>query len=136
MKRTALLNRDVSALIASLGHLDEIVIADAGLPVPDGVRCIDLAVLAGVPGFFDLLEAVRTELAVEQVVLADEAQGPFRGQLESVLSAWAVEQGKPIAVETQSHESFKQRTGRAKAVIRTGETTPYANVILISGVVF
>ena len=47
MKRTALLNRHLSALVAELGHLDEITVADAGLPVPDGVRVIDLAVVAG-----------------------------------------------------------------------------------------
>lgn len=34
------------------------------------------------------------------------------------------------------HEHFKQATKTAKAVIRTGETTPFANVILHSGVIF
>ena len=136
MKRTKLLNRDVSALIACLGHGDEIVIGDAGLPVPDGVRTIDLAVAAGIPGFFDLLEAVRSELAVERVVWAEEAQAPFQGRLGELIADWAGDQEKTIGVETLPHDLFKQRTAGAKAVIRTGETTPYANVILVSGVVF
>ncbi len=59
MKRTALLNRHLSALVAELGHLDEITVADAGLPVPDGVRVIDLAVVAGLPTLFQLISALR-----------------------------------------------------------------------------
>ena len=136
MKRTKLLNRDISALIASLGHGDEIVIGDAGLPVPDGVRTIDLAVAAGIPGFFDLMDAVRSELAVERIIRADEAQAGFQGKLEEMLASWAGDQGRTIDIETLSHENFKQRMSAAKAVIRTGETTPYANAILVSGVVF
>lgn len=49
MKKTALLNRDVSEVIASLGHTDMLVICDAGFPVPGDVQRIDLAVAASLP---------------------------------------------------------------------------------------
>ncbi|PFV41789.1 D-ribose pyranase, partial [Bacillus cereus] len=40
------------------------------------------------------------------------------------------------AFEYVSHEQFKEHTKKAKAIIRTGEATPYANVILHAGVIF
>ena len=49
MKKTPLLNAELSAAIARLGHGDIIVIGDAGMPVPAGTPCIDLALTAGVP---------------------------------------------------------------------------------------
>lgn len=136
MKRTKLLNRHLSKLVASLGHLDEIVLADAGLPVPPGIGVIDLAVCPGIPGFFDVLEALADELIVEQAVFAEEASDELATAIEVRLAHWAAETGMPIEHVRIPHEDFKSRTARARAVIRTGECTPYANLILVSGVVF
>ncbi|WP_428645171.1 D-ribose pyranase [Roseibium sp.] len=136
MKRTALLNRHLSQLVASLGHLDEIVLADAGLPVPDGVRVIDLAVSAGIPGFRDVLHALRSELVIEGAVWAEEARPDVAAMMRKEIEIWALETNCDVAVSTLSHARFKQRSAAARAIIRTGETTPYANIILISGVAF
>ncbi|MGS4886503.1 D-ribose pyranase [Roseibium sp. MB-4] len=136
MKRTPMLNRHMSTLIASLGHMDEIVVADAGLPVPPGVDVIDLAVLPGVPGFFDVLDVLTSELVVEKAVFAEEASAELATEIEVRLAHWAAETGKPIEHDRVPHEDFKTRTKQARAVIRTGECTPYANVILVSGVPF
>ena len=64
MKKTPLLHAELSGLIASLGHGDMLVIADAGLPVPPGTRTIDLAVTRGVPSFEQVLTAVLSEMQV------------------------------------------------------------------------
>ncbi|ASU38071.1 D-ribose pyranase [Herbaspirillum sp. meg3] len=130
MKKTPLLNIALSQLIASLGHGDSIVIGDAGLPVPPGVPLIDLALMRGVPGFMDTLQTILAEMHVEQYVLADELaeRSPQLAQQIGLLGL----AGK----QTMPHEDFKRRTQQARAVIRTGEYTPYANIILISGVVF
>ncbi|NKI61695.1 D-ribose pyranase [Labrenzia sp. PO1] len=136
MKRTALLNRHLSSLVASLGHLDEIVVADAGLPVPAGVKVIDLAVTAGVPSFRELLTALKSELVIEGAVWAEEASAELTSLMQQEVASWAEETGKAITVSRLSHEAFKHRTQTARAVIRTGEVTPYANIILISGVAF
>ena len=136
MKRTALLNRHLSSLVASLGHLDEIVVADAGLPVPAGVKVIDLAVTAGVPSFRELLAALKSELVIEGAVWAEEASAELTSLMQHEVASWAEETGKAITVSRLSHEAFKHRTQTARAVIRTGEVTPYANIILISGVAF
>ncbi len=136
MKRTKLLNRHLSKLVASLGHLDEIVLADAGLPVPQNVGVIDLAVSPGVPGLFDVLDALADEMIIEQAAFADEASPELATEIEVRLAHWAAETGKPIEDERLPHDAFKDRTARARAVIRTGECTPYANLILVSGVPF
>lgn len=130
MKKSPLLNIALSQLIASLGHGDSIVIGDAGLPVPPGVPLIDLALTRGVPGFMTTLQTILTEMQVEHHVLADELP-LFSPQLARQIDALGVADKR-----TLSHADFKRMTHSAKAVIRTGEFTPYANIILVAGVVF
>jgi len=72
VKKGLLLNRALSDLVAACGHVDEIVVADAGMPAPPGVRVIDLALMRGVPSFWQVLEALRSELVIEGVVIAEE----------------------------------------------------------------
>lgn len=127
MKRTPLLHSELSGLIAAMGHGDLLVIGDGGLPVPPGVRCIDLAVTRGVPRFLDVLDAVLAELVVERSAWASEASG----DLDQSLRSRALGESRLVA-----HDAFKALTRDARAVVRTGEFTPYANVCLWSGVAF
>lgn len=127
MKRGKLLNAELSGLIAAMGHGDLLVIGDAGLPVPAGVRCIDLAVTRGVPGFFDVLDAVLAEMVVERAAWAAEASA----DLAALLAA------RPLgATQIIAHDELKAHSTRARAIVRTGEYTPYANICLWSGVDF
>lgn len=139
MKKTTLLNSHLSALVASVGHTDGIVLADAGLPIPVGPQRIDLAVSPGVPSLLAVLDAMLTELQLESVILAQEiitASPELHQQLLARITEAATAQGKDIAVSYISHEQFKQDTAKANAVVRTGECTPYANLILRCGVPF
>jgi D-ribose pyranase len=131
VKKTGLLNQPLSAVIAGLGHMDTLVIADAGLPVPPGVERIDLAVRAGMPPFMDVLQAVLGEMQVEGVLIAAEMQTRSPQMYAMLLDLLG-----DVPIQMVTHEVFKVRTREARAVVRTGEFTPYANVILISGVVF
>jgi D-ribose pyranase len=131
MKKTALLQSDLSYIIATLGHLDTLVIADAGLPIPPETVRIDLALTQGVPGAVQTLKVVLAEMQVEKVILAEEAQDRNPGFLREVQELLPA-----VAVEFVPHVDFKTRTASARAVVRTGEFSPYANVILVSGVVF
>jgi D-ribose pyranase len=131
MKRTTLLNAELSHLIATLGHGDMVVIGDAGLPVPNGVRCIDLALMPGIPSVGHVLQAVLSEMQVERALIATEAVAASQGQMPP----WCLPlNGTPV--DQVPHADFKALTGLAKAVIRSGEFTPYANTILYAGVVF
>ena len=131
MKKIGLLNQPLSEVIAGLGHTDTLVIADAGLPVPPGTRRIDLALVEGIPSFLDTLGAVLSEMQVERVVVAEEMLDVSPGTYDAV-----VELLGDVPVETVTHPVFKEQTRSARAVVRTGEFTPYANVILVAGVVF
>lgn len=131
MKKTTLLNQPLSAVIAGLGHLDTLVVADAGLPIPPETQRIDLAVTRGVPGFFDTLAAVLSEMAVERAIVASEmaAVSPHvYARLREALG--------DVPIDQVPHTQFKEATRTARAVVRTGECTPYANVILVAGVAF
>ena len=131
MKKTALLHAALSQVIARLGHGDMLVIGDAGLPIPMGPQCIDLAVTRGVPGFADVLQAVLSEMQVERAVLASELRArsaDFHACIARSLPG--------IPIDEIDHLALKALTQRAVAVVRTGEFTPYANIVLIAGVVF
>ena len=138
MKRTQLLNRHLSQLVAELGHLDEITIADAGLPVPKGMMVIDLAISPGEPRMVTILKALKEELIIEGAIIADQAQGTNASAiLNDALKIFVSGDDKKIvSPQLMDHEDFKRRVMHSKAVIRTGEITPYCNIILQSGVAF
>jgi D-ribose pyranase len=131
VKKSQLLNQPLSSVIAGLGHMDELVIADAGLPIPSSTQRIDLALTQDIPGFQDTLGTILTELEVETAVVAEEMLTASPHINEAILTLLG-----NVPVETIPHETFKERTRLATAVVRTGEFTPYANIILIAGVVF
>ncbi|MDC0612502.1 D-ribose pyranase, partial [Vibrio sp.] len=121
------------------GHTDEITISDAGLPIPDHVQRIDLALCHGVPEFIRTVQTVIAEMKVEAVILAKEfkeVSPEHHEQLMRVLDQEEKRTGEAIDICYVSHEEFKQLTHNSKAIVRTGEFTAYANVIFKSGVVF
>jgi D-ribose pyranase len=132
MKKGGHLNREVSRVLARMGHTDSLVIADCGLPVPEGVECIDLSLALGDPTFFRVLDTVLADCQVERAVFATEAK-EHNAAVAARASCLSREQ---VQVDFVAHETLKDLTRRARAVIRTGEATPYANVVLYSGVIF
>lgn len=125
------LNAQLAAAMAELRHKDQFVISDCGLPVPDGVEVIDLALVFGVPRFKDVLDAIKGDLVLESGVMAKEALGKEPESL--VKDAFGV----PLTyVPHDGEDGFKALVSQAKFVIRSGETTPYSNVILRCGVPF
>jgi D-ribose pyranase len=132
MKKCGHLNRDVSRVLARMGHTDSLVIADCGLPVPDGVECIDLSLAPGDPTFLRVLDTVLADFRAERAVFATEAK-----QHNAAVAARASRLShEHVEVDFVAHETLKDLARRARAVIRTGEATPYANVLLYSGVIF
>lgn len=131
MKKIGVINQPISTVISGMGHLDMLVIADAGLPIPWETNRIDLALKEGVPGFLETLEVVLEELQIESAFLANEVfsvSPQLAEDIQKILN--------DVPIEKVPHADFKNKTSHAKAVIRTGEFTPYANIILVAGVVF
>ncbi|MCY8447265.1 D-ribose pyranase, partial [Bacillus spizizenii] len=126
-----ILNSHLAKLLADLGHTDKIVIADAGLPVPDGVLKIDLSLKPGFPAFQDTAAVLANEMVVEKVIAAAEIKVSNQENARFLENLFSEQE-----IEYLSHEEFKLLTKEAKAIIRTGEFTPYANCILQAGVLF
>jgi D-ribose pyranase len=131
LKKTGLLNQPLSSIIAGLGHGDMLVVADAGLPIPREVPRIDLALRCRVPTLMETLEMIQSELQIERVIVAQEmdTHSPHMADaLKKLLSNCPIEQ--------IPHSDLKKLTHQAIAVVRTGECTPFTNVILVAGVIF
>lgn len=117
------------AILAAAGHTDLIVIADPGLPVPPGVEAVDLVWRRNEPRLLPVLETVLDELVVEAAVIAEEAEDP-------ALLAGIARAMPDVEPCRMPHEELKRLTADAAVVVRTGEATPYANVVLRAGVPF
>ena len=133
MKKQGILNSDISRVLSYMGHTDCICIGDCGLPIPDEVERIDLALKFGIPTFMDTLTIVAEDMKIEKIVLAEEIKTENPAVLSEVEALFAE---REIEVEFVSHTDLKVQTKVCNAVIRTGETTPYANIILQSGCIF
>ncbi|WP_077212912.1 D-ribose pyranase [Bacillus dakarensis] len=131
MKKHGILNSPIANVLSSLGHTDTIVIADCGLPIPDGVQRIDVSLKKGFPSFYETLEIILEDMEVEKITLAHEIKEKNAPLHEKLQETFATTDADYV-----SHEEFKALTKNAKAIIRTGEITPYANIILHSGVIF
>lgn len=129
LRDNRILNPALLYHLASAGHTDVVVIADAGLPLPAGARIVDLSLVPGIPTFMETVEVIMAALAVEGAVVACESRSHRSGkQLDELLDG--------IPIESVSHEDFKRLISTAHVVVRTGECSPYANVALIAGVTF
>ena len=131
MKKTGIINRDVSALVAQMGHFDALIISDAGFPVPLGVACVDLSLSAGRPTVDEVVAMVALELEVQTFHFADEAAEEFADRAADIRALL------PNAVATSMpHAEIKRLASGARGIIRTGDFRAYANIVLISGVVY
>ncbi len=126
MRKSGILNAQLAGLLARLGHTDTVVVADCGLPVPAGVPVVDLALVFGVPRFDDVFNALLAELKVEGVTVADQAPQAVHDLIPEEVEM----------IAEIDHEDLKEMVAGAAFVVRTGETTPYANAILHCGVPF
>ena len=131
MKKRGIINAQLAGLIAGLGHKDILMVADAGMPIPRGVEIVDLALCGGVPAFRQVLDAVLDETEVEYYILAEEI---VEKNLE--LLSYVQEKLPGVQSEMLSHAELKEMTKSIKFAVRTGEFTPYPNIILRAGVVF
>jgi D-ribose pyranase len=128
MKKNGIINAPISRVISMIGHTDMITIADAGLPIPSSVERIDLALKRNIPRFIDTLSEILDNLHIEKAIVADELLSVSPKMYEDILKVIPKE-----LIDTIPHIEFKLKTSESKAIIRTGEFTPYANVILVSG---
>lgn len=128
MKRGGILHPALGHLLSSTGHTDFFTVCDRGFPVPDGPERIDLALVDGIPTVLDVLGAVHAEWVIDRVLITEEME---QVSPDRVAEIRAVVGDVPLQVLT--HLELKRLAPEGKATVRTGDTVPYANVILVSG---
>lgn len=128
MKKGGILNPAICSLLAELGHMDELLIVDAGFPLPPDGHVIDLTLTPGIPRFLDVLRAVAGELVIEGITVASEIHDQSPRMYDEILKIVG-----DVDVDEVPHHEFKEQSETVKGIIRTGEFTPYANVRILSG---
>ena len=129
MKKDGIINAQLAYSLARLGHTDRLVVCDAGFPIPPDPEVVDLAFRFGVPSFEVVLRGLLDELVVEGATAAEEVkeQNPTVHELLGSLLP---------GLEFVPHEELKRLSSTVRLVVRTGEATRYANVVLRCGVPF
>lgn len=131
MKKQGILNVELAAMIAGLGHMDTFLVADAGMPIPDGVFIVDLVLCGGIPSFRQVLDAILTETVVEHYTIAVEIEEHSPELLDYIKETLSDVEGSMV-----THLELKQMSKNVKFAVRTGEFSKYPNVILRAGVAF
>ena len=131
MKKTGILNRDISALVAAMGHYDRLVVSDAGFPIPKGVPCIDLTMRANMPTVLEVLAMIAIELEVEQFHFANEVLPSPTDRALEIQKIFPLAKSFPVP-----HIEFKKLALEARGIVRTGDFHAYGNVLLVSGVAY
>jgi D-ribose pyranase len=129
MLNTGILNPQLLSLLARVRHTNALVISDRGFPFWPMIETVDISLVDGLPTVLQVLAAVRANGSYNQAYMAQEFQGN-----NSVATCTAFANGlSGITTKFEPHVEFKKRVPGAIGLIRTGDTTQYANLILISG---
>jgi len=128
MLKSGILNPALLHLLARIRHTNTLVIADRGFPFWPQLETVDLALVDGIPTVRQVLDAVRANFVVGRVFAAEEFLRTNDIDRQNALRASL----PGIPLEFEPHVEFKKRVPRAIGLIRTGDTIPYANLILES----
>lgn len=124
-----MINGQIDSALNRQGHMDLMMVVDAGFPCPDHVELIDIALSEGVPGVLDVLAELRKVHSVEKIVIAAETKAHNPTYFRRVCKAF----GQGVEIDVIPHTELKQRSHEVKTIVRTGDFTAWANVMLVSG---
>ncbi|MGC1377965.1 MAG: D-ribose pyranase [Anaerolineales bacterium] len=129
MLKTGILNPQINSLLARVRHTNMLVIADRGFPFWPMIETVDISLVDGIPTVLQVLAAIRPNFDISQIFMAEE----FRAENSRETQARFAQTAGDIPFTFEPHVAFKQRVPQAIGLIRTGDTTQYANMILVSG---
>ena len=128
MKEIGMINGMIDSALNRQGHMDLMMVVDAGFPCPDHVELIDIALSEGVPKTLDVLDELKKVHSVEKIIIAQETRDHNPAYFEKMAKAF----GK-VELEVIPHTELKERSHQVKTIIRTGDFTAWGNVLLVSG---
>lgn len=128
MLKSGILNPAINSLLGRVRHTNTLVIADRGFPYWPHIETIDISLVDDVPRVLEVLKAIRGNFVIGQILMAEEFRSVnSRDTITSFEQCFA-----PIDLTFVPHAKLKERVPLAVGLIRTGDTTQYANVILES----
>ena len=128
MKKSGIIHAELMKNIAALGHFDSFVICDMGFPIPKGATIIDLALVRGIPRFWETLEAILSEVVVQSAVMIKGVE-TVNAQLHEKVKNRLVRQSISYVDDLSE---FRELTKDARFFVRTGEDMPLSNMMFIS----
>jgi len=129
MRETGIVNREICDVFSMMGHMDELIVCDAGFPIPKDVPTVDVSLAENKPTVLELLEELMKHFSVEKLIMANQTRDVSPSRFQAIRELF----GSDMPVETMDHSKFKERSKSVKAVIRTGDFTAFSNVLLVSG---
>jgi D-ribose pyranase len=128
MLKTGILNPSINSLLSRVRHTNTLVISDRGFPFWPQIETVDISLIDDLPRVLDVLKAIRANFNIGNAFMAEEFRGA--NSTQTCLKFEQALHGIPVAFEP--HIDFKKRVPQAIGLIRTGDTTQYANMILES----
>jgi D-ribose pyranase len=128
MLKTGILNPQILSLLARVRHTNTIVLADRGFPSWPGIETVDISLIDDVPQVAQLFAAIQEHWKVGHIWMAEE----FFDKNSKAVKDRIADLAKPLSIQAEPHVQFKLRVPKAVGLIRTGDTTQYANMILES----
>jgi D-ribose pyranase len=124
-----ILNPQINSLLARVRHTNLLVIADRGFPFWPMIETLDISLVDGIPTVLQVFQAIRPNFEIGEIIMAQEfIQANPPKVCQTFTSAIA-----PLPLLYQDHTELKKLVPGAIGLIRTGDTTQYANMILVSG---
>jgi len=123
-----ILNPAINSLLCRVRHTNTLVIADRGFPFWPEIETIDISLVDDIPRVMDVLLAIKENYSIGRVYAAQQFLTANTPETISALDNALL--GVPITYEP--HDDLKKRVPKAIGLIRTGDTTQYANLIIES----
>lgn len=130
MIKEGILNPGLLELLAHFRHTNTLVIADRGFPFWPQVRTVDISLVDDIPTVRQVLAALLPRTVIGAAWMAQEHQQHNAPEVLAEYRTLFAPAGAAIRLEP--HVEFKKRVPAAIGLIRTGDTTPYGNIIIES----
>lgn len=127
MLRSGILNPRILELVARIRHTNTLVIADRGFPYWPQIETVDISLIDDVPTVMQVFDALQENFVLGSVWVAEE----FKAH-NSAEKLAALQSSTGDKLHFESHLQLKERVPHAIGLIRTGDTTQYANLVIES----
>jgi len=128
MLKNGILNPAINSLLSRVRHTNTLVIADRGFPFWPEIETVDISLVDDIPRVLDVVSAIREHFVIGAAFMAEQ----FRSVNTPETQLMFEQALSNISLSFEPHVEFKKRVPRAIGLIRTGDTTQYANIIIES----